>query len=116
VYIYLSGIVLDICYIIVGYFFPTTKSINTVTYIHIANNGIAGGGFFMDEKIGKRKRYRGISISEELAERIKTLVEGGQLGYNSSTDFITEAIRMHLDHMEQKNQQLKKLKKELKED
>lgn len=73
------------------------------------------GGDFMSEH-SKKRSYRGISISEELAERIKMLVEGGQLGYNSSTDFITEAIRMHLDHMEQKNQQLKKLKKELTED
>lgn len=64
----------------------------------------------------KEKELQGISISEELAERIKLLVSSGNLGYNSSTDFITEAIRMHLDHMEQKNQQLKKLKKELMED
>jgi Arc/MetJ-type ribon-helix-helix transcriptional regulator len=64
----------------------------------------------------KKRSYRGISISEELAERIKALVAEGTLGYNSSTDFITEAVRLHLDHMEDKNLQLKKLKKELTED
>ncbi len=62
------------------------------------------------------KTYQGISLPLELVTRIEMLIADNALGYNSRTEFIKEAVRFRLDELEQKNQLLKKLKKELMED
>ena len=62
------------------------------------------------------KTYQGISLPLELVTRIEMLIADNALGYNSRTEFIKEAVRFRLDELEQKNQLLKKVKKELMED
>lgn len=61
------------------------------------------------------KGYKSTALPEDLIERIETVVKAN-VGYISVIDFIKEAVRMRLDELEQKNQLLKKLKKELMED
>ena len=45
-------------------------------------------------------QYRKVSISEDLVIRIESIVENGQLGYRSISDFVHEAVRMRLQELQ----------------
>jgi Arc/MetJ-type ribon-helix-helix transcriptional regulator len=69
------------------------------------------------ESIGKNK-FRTVALPQALIDRISQFVGDDESGFGYSTipEFIKEAVRIRLDELEQKNQLLKKLKKELMEE
>lgn len=57
------------------------------------------------------KEYQGISLPLGLIHRIDNIIENKQLGYNSKSDFIKEAIRLRIESMEDKYEIDSKTKK-----
>ena len=45
------------------------------------------------------RNYRKVSISGDLVEKIEKIVEDGNLGYRSTSDFIHEAVRLRLQNL-----------------
>jgi Arc/MetJ-type ribon-helix-helix transcriptional regulator len=50
-------------------------------------------------------QYRKVSVSEELVIRIENIVENGQFGYRSISDFVHEAVRMRLQQLQKTGDQ-----------
>lgn len=46
------------------------------------------------------RKYRKISVAEELVDKIEDIVEKGDLGYRSTSDFIHEAVRLRLQDLQ----------------
>ncbi len=44
----------------------------------------------------KREGYTNISLPNELANEIRKVVETRKLGYSSVSEFVKEAVRLHL--------------------
>jgi len=78
-----------------------SKFFNFIFNKNTPTGGREAGGFMVIEcpytYVGMR-----IQIPDSLAERIDDTAEG--MGYNSSSDFARESIRMRLDELESKKQ------------
>ena len=46
--------------------------------------------------------YRNIKIPEELYQEVKKIVDSGELGYRSVSEFVIESIRMRLRELRQR--------------
>lgn len=49
--------------------------------------------------VTKPRKYRKISISEEIVEKVEKIIEEGNLGYRSISDFMHEAVRLRLQEI-----------------
>ena len=45
------------------------------------------------------RKYRKVSIADDLVDKIEKIVEDGHLGYRSTSDFIHEAVRLPLQDL-----------------
>lgn len=45
------------------------------------------------------RKYRKVSVSDELIDKIEEIVSKGDLGYRSTSDFIHEAVRLRLQDL-----------------
>ncbi len=46
--------------------------------------------------VSKKTGYTNVSIPNELADEIKKIVQSRKYGYSSISEFVKEAVRMHL--------------------
>jgi metal-responsive CopG/Arc/MetJ family transcriptional regulator len=46
--------------------------------------------------MGRKHGYAGVSIPVELMDEIEKIVKSRKLGYTSVSEFVKEAVRMHL--------------------
>ncbi len=48
------------------------------------------------------RKYRKVSIADDLVNKIEKIVEDGHLGYRSTSDFIHEAVRLRLQDLQKR--------------